>query len=87
MDTFRRDQAKDAELLSSGTRTRCSAVTSAEYGTSQPTRLVHRAGAAHSAQPLGRGVPRDARDAAGLAAQAGRQKVRHERRESAENRS
>ena len=40
--------------------------------------LVRRAGAACTAQALGRSLPRDASDAAGLAAQAGGEEVRRE---------
>src|SRR5258708_38170177 len=38
--------------------------------------LVRRAGAAYTAQALGRSLPRDASDAAGLAPQAGGEQVR-----------
>jgi putative transposase len=40
--------------------------------------VVHRAGAADTSPPLGRGLSRDASDTAGLAPQAGREQVRHE---------
>ena len=69
---FRRDLAKDAELL---VLRHENAVlrrhARPDPVRSQPTGVVRRAGTAHTAQALGRSLPRDARDAAGLAPQAG----------------
>ena len=78
---FRGDHAKDAELLVLRHETRCCA-DAGGCGTSQPTGLV-RASRGYPASPLGRGLSRDARNAAGLAPQARREKVRHEQAASA----
>ena len=62
----------------SGTRTRCCAGTPAGSGTSQQTGCGSPRWHGCSAQALDRDLPRHARDAAGLAPQAGRGQVRHE---------
>src|SRR5450755_1437833 len=62
----------------SATRTRCCAAMSAGCGTSRLTSVVRRAGLARPPQAQGRDLPGNARDAAGLAPQAGRDEIRHE---------
>jgi hypothetical protein len=63
----------------SGTRTRfCSATRPDPVRASRPG-VVRRAGTAHPPRALDRNLPDYARDAAGLAPQAGGAKVRHER--------
>jgi hypothetical protein len=76
---FRSDLAKDAELLvlrheNAVLRRHAGRI---RYEPGRPG-LVHRLGAACTAQALGRSLPRDASDAAGLAPQAGGEEVRHE---------
>jgi hypothetical protein len=62
----------------SGTRTRCCAGTLAAFGTSQPTGPGSPRSCGSSRGGAGPGLSGDARDAAGLAPQAGRQEIRHE---------
>ena len=54
---FRGDRAKAAELLCSGTRTRCSAATSAGSGTTRPTGCGSPHWAASSTQALDPDLP------------------------------
>jgi hypothetical protein len=85
---FRSDLAKDAELLvlrheNVVLRRHAGRI---RYEPGRPG-LVHRLGAACTAQALGRSLPRDASDAAGLAPQAGGEEVRHEQAAQARRRA
>src|ERR1035441_5673168 len=62
----------------SGTRTRCCAGTPAGYGTSRATGCGSPRWPGAYPQALDRRLPRDARDATGLAPKTRRQQVRHE---------
>jgi putative transposase len=75
---FRGDRAKDAELL---VLRHQNAVPRRHVGRvryESGDRVWLAALAAYTAQALGRSLPRDTSDAAGLALQTGRQQVRHE---------